>query len=193
MRVPKSRLCRFFAAIIPKYLPIPHRPPSFFEPIPCAILTISEGAPVRQQKQEVGAGDARCCVQVVGNITMAENNRPAQSRDPFDRFDEAISDPRLYEADQSRYEQLRAQLRYRRSMTSRSPSTSSLSTSSLNTNSRGTSSPLRCRLSGRMCCRRNCRRTSRCRFSSPTTRKSRISSFPNMLSRAATDGSAAAG
>ena len=31
---------------------------------------------------------------------MAENNRPAQSRDPFDRFDEAISDPRLYEADQ---------------------------------------------------------------------------------------------
>jgi hypothetical protein len=48
----------------------------------------------------------------VGKITMAENNRPAQSRDPFDRFDEAISDPRLYEADQSRYEQLRAQLRY---------------------------------------------------------------------------------
>src|SRR5438034_7995756 len=43
---------------------------------------------------------------------MAENNRPAQSRDPFDRFDEAISDHRLYEADQSRYEQLRAQLRY---------------------------------------------------------------------------------
>jgi hypothetical protein len=43
---------------------------------------------------------------------MAENNKPAQSRDPFDRFDEAISDPRLYEADQSRYEQLRAQLRY---------------------------------------------------------------------------------
>ena len=43
---------------------------------------------------------------------MAENNRPAQSRDPFDRFDEAISDPRLYEADQSRYDQLRAQLRY---------------------------------------------------------------------------------
>ena len=48
----------------------------------------------------------------VGNITMAENNKPAQSTDPFDRFDEAISDPRLYEADQSRYEQLRAQLRY---------------------------------------------------------------------------------
>ena len=43
---------------------------------------------------------------------MAENTRPGQSRDPFDRFDEAISDPRLYEADQSRYEQLRAQLRY---------------------------------------------------------------------------------
>jgi hypothetical protein len=43
---------------------------------------------------------------------MAENNRPAQSRDPFDRFDEAISDPRLYEAEQSRYQQLREQLRY---------------------------------------------------------------------------------
>lgn len=43
---------------------------------------------------------------------MAENTRPAQPRDPFDRFDEAISDPRLYEADQSRYEQLRQQLRY---------------------------------------------------------------------------------
>jgi len=43
---------------------------------------------------------------------MAENNKPVQGRDPFDRFDEAISDPRLYEADQSRYEQLRAQLRY---------------------------------------------------------------------------------
>ena len=38
---------------------------------------------------------------------MAENNRPVQARDPFDRFDEAISDPRLYEAEQSRYEQLR--------------------------------------------------------------------------------------
>ncbi len=44
---------------------------------------------------------------------MADNNKPVQSRDPFDRFDEAISDPRLYEADQSRYEQLRSQLRYR--------------------------------------------------------------------------------
>jgi hypothetical protein len=43
---------------------------------------------------------------------MADNNRPAQSRDPFDRFDEAISDPRLYEADQARYAQLREQLRY---------------------------------------------------------------------------------
>ena len=43
---------------------------------------------------------------------MAENTRPAQSRDPFDRFDEAISDPRLYEAEQSRYDQLREQLRY---------------------------------------------------------------------------------
>lgn len=39
---------------------------------------------------------------------MAENNnRPVQARDPFDRFDEAISDPRLYEASQPRYEQLR--------------------------------------------------------------------------------------
>jgi hypothetical protein len=35
---------------------------------------------------------------------MAENSRPVPARDPFDRFDEAISDPRLYEADQSRYE-----------------------------------------------------------------------------------------
>lgn len=45
---------------------------------------------------------------------MAENNRPVQARDPFDRFDEAISDPRLYEVEQSRYEQLRyeAQPRY---------------------------------------------------------------------------------
>jgi len=44
---------------------------------------------------------------------MAENTRlPTQPRDPFDRFDEAISDPRLYEADQSRYAQLREQLRY---------------------------------------------------------------------------------
>jgi hypothetical protein len=38
---------------------------------------------------------------------MAESNRPVQARDPFDRFDEAISDPRLYETEQSRYEQLR--------------------------------------------------------------------------------------
>ncbi|NOJ49546.1 hypothetical protein [Bradyrhizobium archetypum] len=38
---------------------------------------------------------------------MTENTRPVQARDPFDRFDEAISDPRLYEADQPRYEQLR--------------------------------------------------------------------------------------
>jgi hypothetical protein len=44
---------------------------------------------------------------------MAENTRlPTQPRDPFDRFDEAISDFRLYEADQSRYAQLREQLRY---------------------------------------------------------------------------------
>ena len=44
---------------------------------------------------------------------MAENTRlPTQPRDPFDRFDEAISDPRLYEADQARYAQLREQLRY---------------------------------------------------------------------------------
>ena len=43
---------------------------------------------------------------------MAENTKPVQASDPFDRFDEAISDPRLYEADQSRYQQLREQLRY---------------------------------------------------------------------------------
>jgi len=39
----------------------------------------------------------------LGSITMVENTRPARSRDPFDRFDEAISDPRLYET--NRYEQ----------------------------------------------------------------------------------------
>jgi hypothetical protein len=43
---------------------------------------------------------------------MVENNRPVQARDPFDRFDEAISDPRLYETDQSRYEQLPYEPRY---------------------------------------------------------------------------------
>ena len=44
---------------------------------------------------------------------MADNTKlPTQPRDPFDRFDEAISDPRLYEADQARYQQLREQLRY---------------------------------------------------------------------------------
>src|SRR5215213_2520992 len=47
-----------------------------------------------------------------GTSSMAESTKPAQARDPFDRFDEAISDPRLYEADQSRYQQLREQLRY---------------------------------------------------------------------------------
>ena len=34
---------------------------------------------------------------------MVESTRPVQTRDPFDRFDEAINDPRLYET--SRYEQ----------------------------------------------------------------------------------------
>jgi hypothetical protein len=43
---------------------------------------------------------------------MAENTRTVQARDPFDRFDEAISDPRLYEAEQPRYEQLRYEPRY---------------------------------------------------------------------------------
>ena len=33
---------------------------------------------------------------------MVESTRSVQSRDPFDRFDEAISDPRLYES--NRYE-----------------------------------------------------------------------------------------
>src|SRR3954462_7140720 len=46
-----------------KISPHSHRPSPFFEPIPCATLTICEGAPVRQQEQEVGAGDARSCVQ----------------------------------------------------------------------------------------------------------------------------------
>ncbi|MEH2538619.1 MULTISPECIES: hypothetical protein [unclassified Bradyrhizobium] len=90
-----------------KISPHSHPPPPFFEPNPCAILTISQGAPVRQQKQEVGAGERPSLRSVVGSIIMAENAKPIQARDPFDRFDEAISDPRLYEADQPRYEQLR--------------------------------------------------------------------------------------
>src|SRR4029453_7697855 len=39
----------------------------------------------------------------MGSITMVESTRQVQTRDPFDRFDEAINDPRLYET--SRYEQ----------------------------------------------------------------------------------------
>ena len=45
---------------------------------------------------------------------MVESTRPVQTRDPFDRFDEAINDPRLYET--SRYEQPYA-LSYERSET----------------------------------------------------------------------------
>jgi len=45
---------------------------------------------------------------------MVESARPVQTRDPFDRFDEAINDPRLYET--SRYEQPYA-LPYERSET----------------------------------------------------------------------------
>ena len=45
---------------------------------------------------------------------MVESARPVQTRDPFDRFDEAINDPRLYET--SRYEQPYA-LSYERSET----------------------------------------------------------------------------
>ena len=45
---------------------------------------------------------------------MVESTRPVQTRDPFDRFDEAINDPRLYET--SRYEQPYA-LPYERSET----------------------------------------------------------------------------
>jgi hypothetical protein len=33
----------------------------------------------------------------MGSITMVESTRQVQSRDPFDRFNEAINDPRLYE------------------------------------------------------------------------------------------------
>jgi hypothetical protein len=33
----------------------------------------------------------------MGSITMVENTRQVQSRDPFERFNEAINDPRLYE------------------------------------------------------------------------------------------------
>ena len=46
---------------------------------------------------------------------MVESTRPGQTRDPFDRFDEAINDPRLYEA--SRYEQPSYALPYERSET----------------------------------------------------------------------------
>jgi hypothetical protein len=45
---------------------------------------------------------------------MVDNSRPVQTRDPYDRFDEAINDPRLYET--SRYEQP-YQLPYERSET----------------------------------------------------------------------------
>jgi TPR repeat protein len=33
----------------------------------------------------------------MGSISMVESTRQVQSRDPFDRFDEAVNDPRLYE------------------------------------------------------------------------------------------------
>ncbi len=46
---------------------------------------------------------------------MVESKRPGQTRDPFDRFDEAINDPRLYEA--SRYEQQPYALPYEQSET----------------------------------------------------------------------------
>jgi hypothetical protein len=36
---------------------------------------------------------------------MVESTRPGRSRDPFEKFDQAISDPRLYEANQNQYEQ----------------------------------------------------------------------------------------
>jgi hypothetical protein len=162
-----------------KKFPNSHRPSSFFEPIPCATLTISKEAPVRQQEQEVGAWDARRCVSKWGASFMAENTKPNQARDPFDRFDEAISDPRLYEGlinlDTSSCE-------------SNCDMSRRLNMSSRNMSNLTTSSPLRWRLSRR----RSCRRTSRYRFSSPTMRRSIISSFPNML-LAATEGSAAAG
>jgi len=34
----------------------------------------------------------------MGSVTMVESTRQLQPRDPFDRFDEAINDPRLYDA-----------------------------------------------------------------------------------------------
>jgi hypothetical protein len=54
-------------------------------------------------KSKKQAGDGRRCVELVGSKTMVESTRSVQSRDPFDRFDEAISDPRLYQS--NRYEQ----------------------------------------------------------------------------------------
>src|SRR5258705_11562873 len=34
----------------------------------------------------------------MGSVTMVESTRQLQPRDPFERFDEAINDPRLYDA-----------------------------------------------------------------------------------------------
>src|ERR1700750_2083409 len=41
----------------------------------------------------------RRCVCVAGSIAMVESKstRQVQSQDPYERFDEAINDPRLYE------------------------------------------------------------------------------------------------
>ena len=43
---------------------------------------------------------------------MVESTRPARSRDPFETFEEAISDPRLYETDQDQYDQDRYEQPY---------------------------------------------------------------------------------
>ena len=165
-----------------KISPNSRRPASFFEPIPCASLASVKRVLVHQKEQEAGAGDARRCVGSGESITMVENTRPAQTRDPFDRFDEAISDPRLYEADQSRYEQLRAQLRYE----PQHEPQPQYEQQSAPIRPAGMSSPMSCRMSGpRRCMRSGCH-TSRFRCSSPATRKNPISRFPNTPSRAAT-------
>lgn len=57
---------------------------------------------VNKSKKQV-QGTLAVAFGSLGSITMVESTRSVQSRDPFDRFDEAISDPRLYET--NRYEQ----------------------------------------------------------------------------------------
>ena len=109
---------------------------------------------------------------------MAENTRPAQPRDPFDRFDEAISDPRLYEADQARYAQLREQLRYEPQPQYEQPQYERAQYEQPHYEQ-----PFALSFEQTDVLPEELPPHERCRFSSPTTRMRLISSFPNMLSR----------